>query len=75
MNPIVKSGRSALSGPLDHCSNLEVIPDRCEVPAVEAFGCLNGRIRLDPLIRLPVAVMPLLAQPHPERDHARTVSP
>jgi hypothetical protein len=29
MNPIVKRYRSALSGPLDQCSNLEVIPDRC----------------------------------------------
>ena len=29
VNPIVKIGRSALSGPLDQCSNLEVISDRC----------------------------------------------
>lgn len=73
MGPMVKCGRYALSSPLDQCSNLEVSSDRCSVTPVKALGCLDGRIGLDLLIGLPVAVMPLLAQSHPIRDHTLTM--
>ena len=73
MRPIVKRRRRALPGLPDKCSNLKMTPDGCQVTPVEDFGCFNRRICLNFLVGLPIAVMPLLAQSHPIRDHTLTM--